>query len=202
MQHVIEHLISPMINIGFKVPVKDEHLDNYMLEVAEDLQRFDTATLKQTYQHFRRNRVYRTFPSIKEMIDTCADLQRSKKGGHKNPIKGLAWTENEEKMERCRKAHSVKRKISADQSLLECPFAKDAANEGWILWLWDHYRYHDRRPTQHEITDMMFSYQERKKVEKECPLGVLWWKDGFEERKEREKVLIDLVMHGVMPDRK
>ena len=78
-----------------------------------------------------------------------------------------------------------------------CPHAKQAAKEGWISWLYDHYRYNNTVPTQKQLRAMTDSFESDKRVMKQNPLGVRMWRDALNKRQKLKEDLTNLVLDGV-----
>ncbi len=198
MQHVYENFLTPMTDT-FKVPKHPELSESqYFSGIAEELKEFNGATLKKAYEHFFKAKKHTTMPTIREMVDVCEKMQQALQVIEKHQRNVSAWEKEIARREATERAWSTERRQWAKDRLLECQHSKQAAEEGWISWLYDHYRYNDHPPTDGEIKKMLRSFGSDKAAMQRYPGGVKVYAGMLAKRAELKKELTDLVLYGVI----
>ena len=190
VQHVYEKFLAPMEKF-FGISAKDA--ETFRDQVSKDLKGYSGDVLSAAQEHFVREKKHTTMPTISEMIGVCERI--SEAFSVLDPGKKTAYEKLREDRERTEKAWSEPRKKWAKEKLLDCPFAKQAAQEDWINFLYDHYRYNDYMPNHPQIEDMKEGYKGQQ-VSRQKPAARVY-RHLFEKSDKLRKELKDFVLHGV-----
>lgn len=157
MGNVLEKFITPLrpFFADPKMP-SGTPVEEFYAGLIEDLGGFSDVALELAAKNLRANREYHTFPSLAECLGYCKaarnELYGKALGNAPPPDPYPEWSE-----ERQRWAESV---MCGARGLR---YAEPAAEEGWIVSLWDFIRENHRLPNDNEARGIRKAHNEREK---------------------------------------
>lgn len=178
---VEENFIAPLL-MHFSPPELENPalIDVFYDDIIEDVMAYPIDVLRLAVKKIRRSRVYPTFPPIAECLAACREA-------HGELIKPPVKHDSVDHPE------WSKARVAAANRMICCPMGVQAAQEGWIVWLWDWCREHDGLPNKYDAQKIVGKFREAELYyqETELPLSFL---NAREIIVNRRKELSNLVM--------
>lgn len=109
----------------------------FLAEYARLLKKYSGSTLDKACDLVLRNNRYKTWPTIGECVSCCEDaIEKTTADAPRNfDAKHPEWSDA---------------RVEAADRMIVCELGRRAADEGWILALWDFAREKQRLPREHE----------------------------------------------------
>jgi hypothetical protein len=152
---VVTDFIAPL-SVHFSVKHdSDDAEDAWRADYEDALKVYAPAILKEAAKRIMRRRNYTNFPMIAECVQACNEVIQDK--SKSAPTKSYSpqypeWSEH---------------RIAEANRMLNSAVGRKAADEGWIIGLWDFCREKGRPPQHHEVPKIIATSREAWRVMKE-----------------------------------
>jgi hypothetical protein len=183
---VEENFIAPLL-MHFAPPELENPamIDMFYDDIIEDVMAYPLEVLRLAVKKIRRSRVYPTFPPIAECLAACREA-------HGELIKPLTRHDSTDYPE------WSKGRVAAANQMICCPMGVQAAQQGWIVWLWDWCREHDGLPNKYDAQKIVAKFRaaEAYYVENDIPLALLSARQAILAKREQLSKFVMERGHG------